>query len=103
MANTDKKPTDCPVVIVDDSYEKISPNAMKLLHYLLINPAEVYSTDAIRRGMDTDEKRQLKPYFEELRDLGLLTFTSSYGEVQVTMTCRTREIEAWGLTVLERC
>lgn len=89
------------VIIVNDELTRISPNALKLLSYLLNNRAETYSTSSIRQSLGFDEKRNLRPYFKELQDLSLISFEPSQGTVQVTLLCRVRLIEAWGLHVLD--
>ncbi|EGY9144709.1 hypothetical protein JI675_004985 [Escherichia coli] len=89
------------VIIVNDELTRISPNALKLLSYLLNNRADTYSTSSIRQSLGFDEKRNLRPYFKELQDLSLISFEASQGAVQVTLTCRVRLVEAWGLHVLD--
>ncbi|HBD5487618.1 TPA: hypothetical protein KKL69_004548 [Escherichia coli] len=89
------------VIIVNDELTRISPNALRLLNYLLNYRSETYSTSSIRQSLGFDEKRNLRPYFKELQDLGLISFEPSQGAVQVTLLCRVRLIEAWGLRVLD--
>lgn len=92
---------DLDVIIVNDELTRISPNALKLLNYLLNNRVETYSTSSIRQSLGFDEKRNLRPYFKELQDLSLISFEPSQGAVQVKLLCRVRLVKAWGLHVLD--
>lgn len=89
------------VIVINDELTRISPNALRLLNYLLNNRADTYSTSSLRQSLGFDEKRNLRPYFKELQDLGLISFEPSQGAVQVTLTCSVRLVEAWGLHVLD--
>lgn len=89
------------VIVINDELTRISPNALRLLNYLLNNRADTYSTSGLRQSLGFDEKRNLRPYFKELQDLGLISFEPSQGAVQVTLTCRVRLVKAWGLHVLD--
>lgn len=89
------------VIVINDELTRISPNALRLLNYLLNNRADTYSTSSLRQSLGFDEKRNLRPYFKELQDLGLISFEPSQGAVQVVFRCRVRLVKAWGLHVLD--
>lgn len=88
------------IIIVDGDYQRISPNALKLMIYMLKNPAERYGSQQLRDGAGLPEKLQLKRYFEELQELGLLQCTQEWGDIQVRNLAR--RTDNWGVPVFER-
>ena len=92
--------TERQVIIVDGDYQRISPNALKLMIYMLKNPAESYGSQQLRDGAGLPEKLQLKRYFEELQELGLLQCMQEWGEIQVRNLAR--RTDNWGVPVFER-
>lgn len=88
-------------VIIDGGYFSVSPNALKLMIYMLKNPAESYGSQQLRDGAGLSERLQLKRYFEELQELGLLQCTQEWGEIQVRNLAR--RTDNWGVPVFERC
>ena len=93
--------TERQIIIVDGEYFSISPNALKLMIYMLKNPAEAYGSQQLRDGAGLGERLQLKRYFEELQELGLLQCQQEWGEVQVSNLAK--RVDNWGVPVLERC
>lgn len=88
------------VIIIDGDYQRISPNALKLMLYMLKNPADSYGSQQLRDGAGLPEKLQLKRYFEELQELGLLQCVQEWGEIQVRNLAR--RTDNWGVPVFER-
>lgn len=97
-----QSPSERVTIIIDRAQYLISPNALKILRYLLSDPKESYSTEAIREGTGFDQKRNLRPYFTELQGLGLLQFEASHGAVAVSKLA-TRLMDTWGVPVFESC
>lgn len=89
------------IIIVDGDYQRISPNALKLMIYMLKNPAESYGSQQLRDGAGLPEKLQLKRYFEELQELGLLKCDQDWGEI--TVIALAKRVDNWGVPVFERC
>ncbi|HCJ9454148.1 TPA: hypothetical protein NV934_004427 [Escherichia coli] len=89
------------IIIVDGDYQRISPNALKLMIYMLKNPAEAYGSQQLRDGAGLPEKLQLKRYFDELQGLGLLSCDQAWGEIHVSNLAR--RVDNWGVPVFERC
>ena len=89
------------IIIVDGDYQRISPNALKLMIYMLKNPAEAYGSQQLRDGAGLPEKLQLKRYFEELQELGLLKCDQDWGEI--TVIALAKRVDNWGVPVFERC
>ncbi len=89
------------IIIVDGDYQRISPNALKLMIYMLKNPAETYGSQQLRDGAGLPEKLQLKRYFEELQELGLLKCDQDWGEI--TVIALAKRVDNWGVPVFERC
>lgn len=89
------------IIIVDGDYQRISPNALKLMIYMLKNPAEAYGSQQLRDGAGLPEKLQLKRYFGELQELGLLKCDQDWGEI--TVIALAKRVDNWGVPVFERC
>ncbi|HDX1790747.1 TPA: hypothetical protein RN769_004513 [Escherichia coli] len=89
------------IIIVDGDYQRISPNALKLMIYMLKNPAEAYGSQQLRDGAGLPEKLQLKRYFDELQEIGLLSCDQEWGEIHVSNLAK--RIDNWGVPVFERC
>lgn len=89
------------IIIVDGDYQRISPNALKLMIYMLKNPAERYGSQQLRDGAGLGERLQLKRYFEELQELGLLKCDQDWGEI--TVIALAKRVDNWGVPVFERC
>lgn len=89
------------IIIIEGDYYHISPNALKLMIYMLKNPAESYGSQQLRDGAGLGERLQLKRYFEELQELGLLQCVQEWGEIQVRNLAR--RTDNWGVPVFERC
>lgn len=75
-------------IVVNGSFELISPNALKLLRYLMDNPVDHYATSAIRKGLGVHPRRNLRPYFKELQRLHLVEAEFDYGVVRVSKLAR---------------
>lgn len=89
------------IIVVDGDYQRISPNALKLMIYMLKNPADSYGSQQLRDGAGLPAKLQLKRYFEELQELGLLQCMQEWGEIHVSNLAR--RTDNWGVPVFERC
>lgn len=89
------------IIIVDGDYKRISPNALKLMIYMLKNPADSYRSQQLRDGAGLPAKLQLKRYFEELRNLGLLQCNEEWGEITVSNLAK--RVDNWGVPAFERC
>lgn len=96
-----QSPSERVTIIIDRAQYLISPNALKILRYLLSDPKESYSTEAIREGTGFDQKRNLRPYFAELQGLGLFDVVFAYGRVIVKQLVEHVDT-AYGMPVFER-
>ncbi|HCJ5532804.1 TPA: hypothetical protein NUW95_004903 [Escherichia coli] len=97
-----KSDTELKTIIFDGEVIYLSPTALKLLIYMVENPADQYSTGALRDvfGM-RQSHRNFRPYFLELQGLGLVEVGFSYGVVAVSNLAR-RAATVHGLPVFER-
>lgn len=89
------------IIIIDGDYSRISPNALKLMLFMLANPANSYGSQQLRDGAGMNERTQLRRYFEELQSLGLLRCVQEWGEIQVSDLAK--RVDNWGVPVFERC
>ncbi|EFH8627179.1 hypothetical protein GSM54_26630 [Escherichia coli] len=89
-------------IIIDGESFHISPNALKLMLFLLQNPAISYGSQQLRDGAGLPEKLQLKRYFDELQGLGLLRCVQEWGEIHVSNLAKHVDT-AYGMLVFERC
>lgn len=105
MATTEKPingvTSERQTIIVGETPYLISPNALKLMIYMLKNPAESYGSQQLRDGAGLPEKLQLKRYFDELQELGLLSCVQEWGEIHVSDLAK--RVDNWGVPVFERC
>ncbi|EFK1790045.1 hypothetical protein AYO80_005127 [Escherichia coli] len=88
------------IIIIEGDYYHISPNALKLMLYMLQNPATSYGSQQLRDGAGLGERLQLKRYFEELQELGLLQCVQEWGEISVSHLAK--RVDNWGVPVFER-
>lgn len=97
-----KADTEMKTIISDNEVIQLSPTALKLFMHILNNPAGQYSTGELRRLFGACPTRNLRPYFEELQEAGLLEAEFSYGVVSVGRVAK-RIDTAYGMPVFESC
>lgn len=96
-----KADTEMKTIISNNEVIQLSPTALRLFMHLLDNPADQYSTGELRQLFGTCPTRNLRPYFEELQEAGLLEAVFSYGVVSVSKVARQVDT-VYGLPVFER-